>query len=407
MSFTKFAQSLLLIFVGMAAVLAARPAYAQTEILLHNFTGYSDGGYPNSRLIPDGKGNFYGTTGEGGFGANPGPTPGAGTVFELSPLGHGVWNETVLYSFCEPYQLNIDCTDGDGPAGPVIFDSAGNLYGTTCAGGAYGHADGPGYGVVFELSPAGASWTETVLYNFATGAESCPANNLIMDADGNLYGSDNAGIFELSPSSGTWTEQLIYAYGGRAGLTMDAAGNIFANGTFSVFELSPNGSGGWNQTFIHTFTNAVSVGTLALDQAGNIYGTRTRAGANGYGAVYRLSPGERGQWTKTILYSFRAGNDGAYPIGGVVLDAAGNIYGTTAGSFGGRLHKGQLEYGNVFELVAPVDSGSYQDKVLWTFNGNNGDFPYGDLILGRAGHLFGLGFEGGSGGYGVAYEVIP
>jgi hypothetical protein len=271
--------------LSVLLLVAARPAQAQTENVVHNFTGYGDGGYPNSRLTADGKGNFYGTTAEGGFGANPGPTPGAGTVFELSPDGNGGWNENVLYSFCEPYSQNNNCPDGNSPAGPVVLDGAGNLYGTTCAGGAYGFPLGPGYGVVFELSPVGTGWMETVLYNFATGQESCPANNLIMDAAGNLYGSNNSGVFELSPSGTGWTEQLIYAYGGHAGLTMDGSGNIFGNGTFSVFELSPNGQGGWKSTFIHTFTNAVEVGTLVLDQAGNIYGARRFGGAKNYGAV--------------------------------------------------------------------------------------------------------------------------
>ena len=383
--------------------IAARPMQAQTLTVLHNFSDENDGGYPGSPLTSDGAGNFYGTTVEGGLGAMSGPTPGAGTVFELSPNGSGGWNETLLYSFCEPYFMST-CPDGDGPTGPVVFDTAGNLYGTTCAGGAYGYEYGPGYGVVFKLSPVGTLWTETVLYNFSSLDGSCPQNGLIMDSAGNLYGTNSAGVFEVSPSGSGWTEQLVYAYGGPAALTIDAAGDIFVNGTRDIFELSPNGKGGWNPKWVQTFHNYDDFfSPLVLDQAGNLYGTRRRGGAKGYGAIYKLSPEKNGSWTKTILYSFQGGTDGRYPDGGLVFDAAGNLYGTTAESFGGGYHRQFYGYGNVFELVA----GSDQLTVLWSFNGTDGDFPYGSLIRDTAGNLYGIGFEGGSGGYGIAFEVTP
>ncbi len=384
---TKLATAVICAALVLAALfallLAARPAQAQTETVLYNFTGGSDGGKPQSSLIFDGAGNLYGMTDGGG-------AFGAGTVFELSPNGSGGWNETVLYSF-------TGGADGANPIGPVMFDSVGNLYGTAQGGGANG------YGVVFELSPVGAGWTETVLHSFAGGADGAnPPNGLIMDPAGNLYGTTYNGgvaghgtVFELSPSGGGWTERVIYtgdAPFGDAGLTRDAAGNIFGATLLTVFELSPNGNGGWNPTVIHTFTGAPRdgrgpEGTPVLDKSGNLYGTTYQGGAKNLGTVYKLSHGAQG-WTEKILHSFMF-TDGAYVRAGVLLDAAGNIYGTTAD--GGK----HLYYGTVFELVA--GAGIYKEKFFWSFGGRAGIPPYpSSLILDSAGNLYGTTQMGGS-----------
>jgi uncharacterized repeat protein (TIGR03803 family) len=259
MLFTPFAQAILLLLMGLALAFAAPPAQAQTETVLYNFTGGSDGSIPQSRLASDGAGNFYGTTCFGGL-------LGFGTVFEVSPDGVGGWSEIVLYSF----------TGGSDGANPyfayVIFDGLGNLYGTTYNGGANG------YGVVYELSPAGGSWTEIVLYSFANGAAGAnPLNGLIMDSARNLYGrtyeGGNGAIFELTKSGGDWTEQVIYSgVPGYAGLTMDAAGDIFGASNTQVFELSPNRNGGWNQTLIHTFQALLRMASM---QKGLPYSIRT------------------------------------------------------------------------------------------------------------------------------------
>jgi uncharacterized repeat protein (TIGR03803 family) len=202
---------------------AVRLAQAQTETVLYNFKGRSDGFTPQSRLTSDGAGNLYGTTSFGGLGF--------GTVFELSPNGGGGWNESVLYSF-------TGGTDGVNPyMSYVLFDSAGNPYGTAYEAGSYG------YGVIFELSHTGTSWTEAVLYSFAGGTNDAnPLNGLIMDPAGNLYGRTYGGgsgaIFELSKSGAGWTKQVIYTDApGYAGLTMDTAGNIFGVTTDVAFEL--------------------------------------------------------------------------------------------------------------------------------------------------------------------------
>ncbi len=396
-----------------ALVLTAAPAQAKEpkETVLYSFCpdepGCTAGGGLESPVTMDAAGNIYGTTSFGGIYGGLG-----GTVFELSPNGSGGWNETNLYNFCSL----PNCADGEDPGySGAILDSKGNLYGTAGTGGAYG------YGVVFELSPVGGSWTETILYNFTSGADGAgPTSGVIMDPAGNLYGTtawsanrEPPGVvFELSSSGGGWTEQVIYeTYTDAAGLTMDGAGNIFGIGGSTragetVFELSPNGNGGWNPTVIHTFdqTNMDPEGTLVLDQAGNLYGTTAYGGAKNAGTVYKLSPAKQGKWTFKIVHSFDAedpkgGND---PYGGVVLDAAGNIYGAT--SFGGD-HK--TSQGTIFELVAPVGKGNYKEQVLGSFNGKNGLFPVASLIRDAAGNLYGTTYKGGAYNNGVVFEVTP
>jgi uncharacterized repeat protein (TIGR03803 family) len=386
--------ALILAVICALVLIAARPAQAQTETVLYNFTGGSDGGWPEGGLTFDGAGNLYGTTYFGG-------ASNAGAVFELSPNGNGGWNETVLHSFCsEP-----NCADGSEPYGSnVIFDSLGNLYGTAENGGANG------YGVVFELSPVGTSWTETVLYSFANDGDGAyPVSGLIFDPAGNLYGVTWTGslssvVFELSPSVGGWTEKAITSgySGSDDGLTMDAAGNIFeVEWDWQVVQLSPNGNGGWNETVVYPLQG--SAAALVLDQAGNLYGTMWGYG-NNHGKVFKLNPGENGEWTESILHSFN-GKLGANPDAGIAFDAAGDIYGTTANG-------GKYGDGIVFELVAP----DYKEKVLWNFNGADGEWPLsGSLILDSAGNLYGITLLGGSSGTGcalgqgcgVVFEVTP
>jgi uncharacterized repeat protein (TIGR03803 family) len=371
--------------------IASRPAQAQTETVLHNFTGGSDGAYPNANLTSDGKGNYYGTTPSGGG-------YGVGTVFELSPNGSGGWNETVLWSF--------NGTNGSNPSANVIFDSAGNLYGTTPAGG-----KGNG-GVAFELTPIGKRWKITVLYNFVSEDNAVPNTGLVMDSAGNLYGTTEGSniqhlgsVFQLIPNGNKSTEKVIYYYPrvgpNYAGLTIDAAGNLFGvQNQEKVFELSPNG-GTWTATVIHGFTATSKIyGTPVLDPAGNLYGTTMGGGANGFGSVYKLTLGTNGKWTEKVLYSFESGSDGNAPQAGVILDAAGNVYGTT--SLGGPDN-----LGTVFELAVPVGKGSYTEKVLWSFNGTDGSSPYASLILDSAGNLYGTTSAGGSDEAGVAFEVTP
>jgi uncharacterized repeat protein (TIGR03803 family) len=375
-------------------LIAARPVQAQTLTVLYNFSGGSDGGNPNALLTVDDEGNLYGTTYMGGLGY--------GTVFELSPNGSGGWNETVLYSF-------TGGLDGAYPEfSNVIFDDNGNLYGTTGYGGT--NEDG----VVFELSPVGGGWTETVLYNFAGGTDGAnPMNGLIMDQAGNLYGiTINGGtkggtVFELSPpsgGSGPWPEQVIYnvAESNEAfppGLTMVVEnGNetIFGTSDSSVFELSPNGNGGWNPTVIHNFSGTPT-GAPAFYE-GNLYG-ETEDGGSGFGTVFELVQ-ENGVWqpkAKPIAtFNFKTGSG---PEGGLVFDAVGDIYGIT-------VLGGLPEAGNLFELVS-LGTGHYKATALETFNftDEEGYSPEGGLLH-YNGSLYGTNSTGPeSGGSGAAFAV--
>jgi uncharacterized repeat protein (TIGR03803 family) len=382
--------TLKLAVIAVLVLIAARPAQAQTETVLWNFNGL-----PYSSLIFDHAGNLYGATWSGG-------AFGLGSVYELSPNGSGGWNETVLYSFCSA----PNCADGARPGGPLVFDSAGNLYGITTFGGNNDCGGQEACGVVFELSPVGGSWTETVLYSFCPDGNCAdgwwPEGGVIVDPAGNLYGDSSLGAFELSPSGGGWTYQIIYSSGGV--YTMDAAGNLFGGAGSAVIELSPNGSGGWNPTTIYTFSSGGdgphgSPGTLVVGQAGNLYGTTDSGGGFKVGTAFRLSPGANG-WTEQTLYSFRPADKNGYPpYGGIVLDAAGNIYGTTG-------EGGEYGAGTVFELVAPTGKRAYTEKILWSFNGSSeGYYPTTGVILDSAGNLYGTTEYGGDQGGGVAYEV--
>jgi uncharacterized repeat protein (TIGR03803 family) len=369
-------------------------AQAQTETVLYNFPYSVRAYYDGPVLTPDGAGNFYGVD-EGSNGAF-----GSGAVFELSPNGSGDWSYTTVYSFCS----QPSCVDGATPIDSVIFDSLGNLYGTTFGGGAYGA------GVVYELSPTGSSWTETVLANLSGGA-SGPLTGLTMDPSGNIWGTGWEGgwVFELIPGEGGWNLQEIYNEGSDiaayAPLATDTAGNIYGVSFSTVFELSPNGSGGWIPTILHTFTGAPKdgynpYGGPVLDKAGNVYGATTAGGTKNYGIVYKLTPGKKGTWKYKVLHSFKAGNKDSDDPVGIVVDAAGNIYGCAGGGGGGKFNNGAI-----FELEAPIGKGSYKELILWGFDGTDGAQPRGSLALDNAGNLYGIAVSGGSSGNGVAFEV--
>jgi uncharacterized repeat protein (TIGR03803 family) len=238
-------------------------AWAATEKVLHTFLGSAHGYWAQGGLVSDGKGNLYGTTLLGGA------HPNTGTVFQLTPASGGGWKQTVLHSFSG--------ADGQQPTASMIFDAAGNLYGTTQYGGASGN------GVVFKLVPgSNGRWTETVLYAFSGGTDGgTPEGSLVIDKKGNLYGTTNVGgdnqcygcgvVFKLAPGShGQWIETVLYAFTGGndgafpwAGLVSDKAGNLYgttqtsAGGGGNVFELKQS-NGNWSLAVLYTFTGTMT-----------------------------------------------------------------------------------------------------------------------------------------------------
>jgi uncharacterized repeat protein (TIGR03803 family) len=404
-------------------------AAAQESIIYSFVYGTSDGLRPYAGLVADGAGNFFGTSVYGG--AVGSPYNFDGTVYELSPASGGGWTEKVLYSF------GVYTGDGTQPYGGVIFDSKGNLYGTTTAGGANGQ------GAVFELSPgSGGTWTEQIIYSFkggTTDGATPKRGSLVFDAKGNLYGTTFYGgangaspydgtVYELSPGTGgTWTGKIIHNFGASgdganpvSGLTFDAAGNLYGTtdtgGTYNggtVYELTPGSGGTWTEAVLHSFdANGVDganpLAGVIIDAQGNLYGNTQIGGSygNGLGTVYELSK-VGGVWTEQILYSF-TGNangttDGLTPIGNLMFDAAGNLYGTTLA--------GGVEIaseGTVYELSRA--SGTWTEKILYAFNSalSDGHAPESSLIFDAAGNLYGTTSAGGSnsaGQYGTVFEI--
>lgn len=350
--------------------------------VLYTFTGGNDGANPYGTLLRR-NGNLYGTTYAGG-------TDNAGTVFKLAPGG----TETVLYSF-------TGGSDGGNPlAQRLIRDAAGNLYGTTLAGGTNNG------GTVFRLAPDG---TETVLHAFTGGNDgSNPSAGLIANGKGDLFGTTLGGgansggtVFRLASDG---TESVLHAFGGAndgahplAVLVRDKAGNFYSttdlggtNNQGAVFKLAPGGT----ETVLYSFTGGSDGGTpeagLIGDAAGNLYGTADTGGANSEGIVFELAP----DGTETVLHTFTGGNDGGIPFAGLIRDAAGNLYGTTySGGAGGA--------GTVFKL-APDGT----ETVLHAFTGgNDGGNPVAGLIANKAGRLFGTTVYGGADGSGTVFEL--
>jgi uncharacterized repeat protein (TIGR03803 family) len=392
--------------------LFATSTYAATEKVLFSYNG-KDGDSPWAGLIFDKAGNLYGTTIFGG--AN-----GYGTVFELTPKAGGGWTEKILHSF------NDSGKDGYYPYAGLIFDDSGNLYGTTQDGGART------LGTVFELTPkAGGGWTEKVLYSFGShrGDGYAPyASRLIFDTSGNLYGTTQDGgayvygtVFELTPKAGGgWTEKVLHSFGSStdgtspwAGLIFDKAGNLYGTtrggGAYvygTVFELTPKAGGGWTEKLLHSFGSSTDDGAfpevgLIFDKAGNLYGTTYGGGAYTDGTVFELTPKAGGGWTEKVLHNFGSYRDGAAPTAGLIFDKAGNLYGTT--SLGGARNEG-----TVFELT-PKAGGGWTEKVLHSFNpnGRDGFGPFDDLILDASGNLYGTTYYGGVYGYGMVFEIKP
>jgi uncharacterized repeat protein (TIGR03803 family) len=409
----------------IATLMTATRAAAQTEKVLYAFgNNTADGFTLDGSLVSDSAGRLYGTTSSGGV-------FGVGMVFELRHTISGGWTERVLYNF------KFNGRDGYAPEANLIFDAAGNLYGTTASGGVHGD------GTVFELTPkAGGGWTETVLFNFNGTNGQFPRSGLIFDAAGNLYGTTSHGgssyssgacsvgitlkgcgaVFELRPKAGRWVERVLHSfnfdgtdgYNPTASLVFDTHGNLYgttqgggANNWGTVFELSHAG-GSWTETLLHSFNNngtdgADPSGPLTFDASGNLYGTTASGGVgNGFGTVFELTRASGGSWTETLLYSFQNnGADGIIPLSGLIFDASGNLYGTTGDG-------GALGFGTAFKLT-PATGGGWTETLLHSFgSSNDGQYPQASLIFDAAGNLYSTTNAGGGRcSCGTVFEITP
>ncbi len=385
-----------LVTVFLFLVTSTRPGQAQTFTVLHTFTGAGDGHAPYTGLTFDRAGNLYGTTtdayGPGtvfqmkrrngswvlntlhtfsssdgylphggvtfgpdgslygttstGGGSSCGGEDVCGSVYNLRPPSRACASTLCPWVFTKLYEFQGGNDAADPGHVKPIFDVAGNLYGTTVEGGGLMND-----GTVFELIPSGSGWTESLLQTNMGN----PNSGLIMDRAGNLYGTSTSGgtVFELSLSGSGWTLQTLFRFpaDGSDGtnpwgaLIMDGAGNLYGTtnsdgpgGGGTVFEMSPSG-GGWTFSLLYSLAGRRNGGpyeSLAMDAAGNLYGTTVKGGPNECGNVFRLSPTPNG-WAYTDLHDFTCRADGQAPYGGPIVDASGNIYGTAAygGMFGG------------------------------------------------------------------------
>jgi len=397
--------------VAALAGVVAQSAHAQTYSVLHTFTGGLDGEIPEAGVTLDRAGNLYGTASYGG-------NTGYGTVFKLAHKGSG-WTFSPLYNFAGG-------NDGATPLARVIFGSNGTLYGTTSD-----QAMEQGtFGTVFNLRPPASAcksvlcpWSETVLHRFtANGNDGITPGygDVVFDKAGNLYGTtinggtnDRGIVYELTPSGGSWTESILFNFGSGLGVypyngvIFDNAGNLYGT-TYededgptvygTVYQLTPSGSG-WTENILHSFQEASDgaypFGGVIFDQVGNLYGTTAYAGPSGAGTVFQLTP-SNGTWTLTVLHSF-AGSDG--PFGGLTMDAAGNLYGMTYAD-------GANNFGSVFKLTPSGGGWTYTD--LYDFTGkDDGGYPFGTVAFDANGNLYGTASAFGKNGYGVVWEITP
>lgn len=430
-------------------------AFAQAkESVLYSFQGGADGAGPVGSIVMDKAGNIFGATSY----TNPCITSlQCGSVYELSPPQQpgDPWIETTLYDF-----QGFSHGDGGSPEGGLVQGADGNLYGTTAYGG-----HGPclvlgsavGCGTVYELvrpQKPGGAWKEKVLYSFQGNQDGqFPIGDLVFHRRGNLYGATWFGggqgttcdplypycgtVFELTPPRTTgknvWTETVLHSFAGvdagdggqpNGGLVFGADGALYGTaylggidcthdsgqGCGVLFRLapSPNGETGWPESVLYSFQGVPDGGgpngNLVLDRAGNLYGTTVRGGDSGYpsGTVSQFVAHPDGTYSENLLYSFYERDDGGLPRAGVSF-CGENLCGTTTsgGEYGG---------GTLFKV--PGKNGAFQP--MYQFQAPpDGFFPENHLINDSQGHLYGTTLEGGTGqvcgagGCGTVYMIGP
>jgi uncharacterized repeat protein (TIGR03803 family) len=390
------------ITIGFTALISfALPAIAATETVLYSFPD-SGTGSPSGALYFS-NGSLYGT------GAGDGKA-GDGQVFKLTNKGDS-WREKTLVTF--------DGANGSTPFAGLIRDSNGLLYGTTWTGGAYNA------GSVFTLYNSGGKWVTSTIWAFGgtSGDGAQPTCNLVIDKSGNLYGTTFSGgahnlgtVFELSNINGVWTETVLHSFSGNsdgwfpyAGLLMAGAdifygttmfGGNYGDGT--VFKLFQS-RGVWKLKIIYSFSGTDGyepLGTLISDKNGALYGTTYAGGGNDEGVVFMLSRAAR-KWTLTVLHSFDSfNNDGANPLAGLTWSPSGSLYGTT--TEGGT--PGYPGVGTVFELTQ--SGGVWNETILHSFEGDaDGSYPQGGVTLDQNGALYGTTEAGGTDNLGTVWTI--
>jgi uncharacterized repeat protein (TIGR03803 family) len=385
-------QAILFVLALIAAAQIYAPVAVAQETVLYSFNK-TTGNVPFAGVTLDKNGNVYGTTAIGGD-LSICLNNGCGVVYEIVHSSDGTWSHRSIYTFTG------GPTDGAFPSGTLVFDSRGQIFGTTYYGGngSCNQGEFPGCGTVFELvhNPTGG-WTESVIYNFQGGNDGAyPASNLIFDTQGNLYGTTTLG--------GSTTPCVTYTA---------------PTGCGTVFELSPNGSGAWTESVLYGFKGGLDgvepYGGVIFNEANDLFGTTLSGGQScsqylsglDCGTVYKLRRTPTG-WVKSSPYHFRGGTDGFEPQGSLAVDASGNLYGTTY--FGG-ITDPKFGNGTVYELT-PNGSGGWAETVLYRFTGyEDGGYLTAGVTFDAAGNMFGLTFGGGTSsqdsGGGTAYELSP
>jgi uncharacterized repeat protein (TIGR03803 family) len=391
-------------------------ARCQTETVLHSFPGSSTDGYqPAGGLVADSSGDLFGTTVSGSHTlCDLSEVYGCGVVYELVKSSNG-YTEQVLYSFGS----NSATSDGASPQAGLTTDAAGNLFGTTTYGGSPNcliDIGVDGCGTVFELIKSSTGYTETLLYTFTGPDGAYPFAGLTIDSSGNLYGTTYSGgacglgtVFELVNSSGSYTERVLHSFGCTstdgwdpyAGVILDSSGNLYgtteskgAYGYGIAFELV-NSSGSYTENVLYNFSGSdgeMPTGGLIFDASGNLYGTTQAGGTYGDGTVFELVVSSN-NYAEKVLYSFKgpSNDDGQTPVPGLVMDASGNLYGTTR--LGG-MDCAPQGCGIVFELVN--SSGSYSERILhWFGAAGDGQVPAAPLIIDASGNLYSTTDAGG------------
>lgn len=391
-------------------------ANAQPFQVIHNFGGGLDGALPSAGLTMDKEGRLYGTTFQGGQG-------GFGVVFKLTPSSSG-WIYSLLYSF---NGNNNGVQDGGNPSARVIFGPDGALYGTTVSGGLVSC----NYcGTVFKLSPpicrsTICPWTETILYSFRGGTDGAlPYSEVVFDASGNLYGTTESGgshcqygcgtAYKLSRLGTGWEESILYNFTGgldglgpTAGLIFDSLGRLYGTAPYSnqgfgggtVFQLARSREN-WALNVLYSFQNGTDGGQpyagLIFDGSGDLFGVAAAFGQGNGGTAFELSP--PGSWSYSLIASF-SGSGFLGPYGTLLMDSAGNLYGTT-------LRGGTYNAGTVFKLT--FANGIWTQTVLHNFTGgSDGGDPYGNVVMDKFGNIYGTASMGGQFGVGVVWKITP